>query len=75
MSDEWIIVDRPLYLTEDGGRVVDEGDPAGRWLHWPKGARVKREEYEQLVRKVETVELPKQRSASANKSRKPQGNK
>lgn len=75
MSDDFIVIDRPLYLTQDGGRVVEENDPLSRWLHWAKGTRVKRSEYEKLTRAVEVVELPKQRPAAPNKSRRPQGNK
>jgi hypothetical protein len=74
-DSEWVEIDRPLYLTEDGGRVVEEGDPAQRWLHWPKGARVRRAEYDRLTRKVETVELPKERQPQANKQRTPRNSK
>jgi hypothetical protein len=75
MSDDFVTIDRPLYLTEDGGRVVHENHPRARWLHWTKGMRVKRSEYEQLYRPTVTVELPKQSTPRPNKSRRPTGNK
>lgn len=42
------VVDRHLYLTEDRSRVVEEGDPAGRWLWASPGQQVKRRDAEQL---------------------------
>lgn len=33
-------VDRHLYITEDGSHVVEEGDPAGRWLWAGPGKEV-----------------------------------
>jgi hypothetical protein len=38
LGERWT-VDRHLYLTEDKTRVVEEGDPAGRWL-WAAPGRV-----------------------------------
>lgn len=38
------IVDRHLYLTEDRGRVVEENDPAGRWLWASPGSEVDMDE-------------------------------
>lgn len=73
---EWVVVDRRLLLTEDGRRVVEEGDPEGRWLHWTPGTRVLKSEYDRLAKKpVETVELPKQAPTPKNKSRRPSSNK
>lgn len=39
---ETVTVDRHLYLTEDGARVVPEGHPAGRWLWAAPGSEVSR---------------------------------
>lgn len=43
-----ITVDRRLYLTSDGSRLVEEGDPAARLLFCTPGKRVLRSELEQL---------------------------
>lgn len=40
--------DRHLYLTEDGSRVVEEGDPAGRWLWAGPGTEVPKSDAEKL---------------------------
>lgn len=42
------VADRHLYLTEDRSRVVEEGDPDGRWLWASPGQEVKRRDAEQL---------------------------
>lgn len=38
LGEQWK-VDRHLYLTEDKSRVVEEGDPEGRWL-WAAPGRL-----------------------------------
>lgn len=45
---ETVKIDRHLYITEDGSRVVEEGDPAGRWLWAAPGQDVPRAEAERL---------------------------
>lgn len=45
---DMVTVDRHLYLTEDQSKVVEEGDPAGRWLWAGPGAEVPRAEAERL---------------------------
>ena len=74
-----MIIKEHLYLTEDGSRVVKEGDPEARWLHWAPGNEVKDEEYKRLVKPVETKELPapapKKRSPGRPKKRTPEENK
>lgn len=39
LGEQWT-VDRHLYLTEDKSRVVEEGDPEGRWLWAAPGRQV-----------------------------------
>lgn len=39
LGEQWT-VDRHLYLTEDKSRVVEEGDPDGRWLWAAPGRQV-----------------------------------
>lgn len=39
LGEQWT-VDRRLYLTEDKQRVVEEGDPDGRWLWAGPGKQV-----------------------------------
>lgn len=48
MSGEMVVIDRHLYLTEDKTRVVEEGDPASRWLWASPGQEMSREEAERL---------------------------
>lgn len=48
MSGEMVVIDRHLYLTEDKSRVVEEGDPASRWLWASPGQEMSREEAERL---------------------------
>ncbi|MFT2016297.1 hypothetical protein ACMA1D_10705 [Streptomyces sp. 796.1] len=68
---ERVTVNRHLYLTEDRCRVVEEGDPAGRWLHWAPGHLVPQDEYERLLRPA-----PKRRGRPpGSKSRTPSENK
>lgn len=45
---ETVVVDRHLYLTEDKSRVVEEGDPASRWLWASPGQEVSRAQAERL---------------------------
>lgn len=47
MTDK-VIIDRRLCLTEDRSRVVDETDPAARWLWAIPGHVVDRAEAERL---------------------------
>lgn len=83
-DDNTVKVDQHLCLTEAGCCVVPETDTRARWLKWPEGAVVDREEYERLTKcvcgkrssqpapvdvKLDFVTPP------ANKSRKPQANK
>lgn len=68
---EMVTVDRHLYLTEDKDRVVEEGDPAGRWLWAAPGNEVSRVDAERLGAikpEADGVE-PKQRTPRANKQR------
>lgn len=79
MSDK-IVIDRRLCLTEDGSRVVDESDPAARWLWAIPGHVVDREEAERLgaiepEQPESDVEPPKKRTPAANKAAKPEENK
>lgn len=39
-------IDRRLYLVEDGSRVVEDGDPAARWLFCVAGGEVPRADAE-----------------------------
>ncbi|MFF5445489.1 hypothetical protein [Streptomyces sp. NPDC012888] len=73
-----VIIDRHLYLTEDRTRVVEEGDPASRWLWASPGTQVSRAEAVRLgaisgeaeqAPTPERTEAPKQRSPRSNKSR------
>jgi hypothetical protein len=82
---EIVIIDRHLYLTEDRSRVVEEGDPASRWLWASPGQEVPREEAERLgavkpaessaessaepAEPVAEPAEPKQRKPPANKQR------
>jgi hypothetical protein len=43
-----VTIDRHLYLTEDRDRVVEEGDPAGRFLWANPGSEMPRDEAEKL---------------------------
>lgn len=47
-SSSAIILDRRLYLTEDRSRLVEDGDPAARWLYGVKDQRVNAAEAERL---------------------------
>jgi hypothetical protein len=45
MADKTITTDRRLWLTEDKSKVVEDGDPAARWLWSPgPGHEVSKEE-------------------------------
>lgn len=71
-----VTIDRHLYLTEDRTRVVEEGDPAGRWLWASPGQQVSRREAERLGAIVtESGPDVKQAEAPANKQRRPAVNK
>lgn len=72
--------DRHLYLTEDKSRVVEESDPAMRWLWATPGMQVPLAEAERLGAvkadsEAESVEAPKRRTPAQNKQRKPRENK
>jgi hypothetical protein len=77
MSDETVIIDRHLYLTEDESRVVEEGDPAGRWLWAAPGAQVKRRDAEQLgaVKADPGPEAAPEKSEAEPKQQTPRVNK
>ncbi|GAA2159365.1 Lsr2 family DNA-binding protein [Glycomyces lechevalierae] len=47
VGELWM-VDRHLYLTEDQKRVVEEGDPEGRWLWAAPGRQVPLSQARQL---------------------------
>lgn len=79
---ERVTIDRHLYLTEDGTKVVAEGDPAGRWLWAAPGQEVPRKEAERLGAiqpepetepepEAEVKPQPKQRTPRTNKARRP----
>lgn len=79
-EDGTIVIDRHLYLTEDKGRVVEEGDTAGRWLWASPGSEVSRAvavrlgaiqaEPEPKAKAEPAAEpTPKQRAPRANKAR------
>jgi len=78
---ETVAIDRHLYLTEDGSRVVEEGDPAGRWLWAAPGNKRPRAEAERLGAVAEAASdaepepEPKASPAPPNKARKPAGDK
>jgi hypothetical protein len=81
-------VDRHLYLTEDRSRVVEESDPAMRWLWATPGMQVPLAEAERLGAikpdseaepvddDAEQADAPaKRRTPAQNKQRKPRENK
>lgn len=71
-------VDRHLYLTEDKSRVVEESDPAMRWLWATPGMQVPLAEAERLgAVKADSAPEPveKQRTPAQNKQRRPRENK
>lgn len=67
-----VTIDRHLYHTEDQSRVVEEGDPDGRWLWARPGLEVPREEAERLGAVKPEV---KERAKPADKARKAPPNK
>lgn len=64
-----IEIDRHMYLTEDKKRVVEEGDPDGRWLWAAKGNSKPRDEAERLGYVPKSQPKPKKRAAPADKKR------
>lgn len=78
-----VVIDRRLCLTEDGKRVVPEGDPEARWLWAIPGQSVDREEAERLgaispptPEPKTSVEPPKKQAVSAaTKAKLPEENK
>lgn len=48
MESGMVVIDRHLYITEDKSRVVEEGDPAGRWLWASPGQEMPRAQAERL---------------------------
>lgn len=81
-----IVIDRHLYLTEDRDRVVEENDPASRFLWAAPGDEVSRAEAERLGAIKAAPEPapepeaapeaePKQRAPRANKARQAGANK
>lgn len=66
-SSSAIILDRRLYLTEDRSRLVEDGDPAARWLYGVKDQRVNALEaarlgYRPLSAVKEEVQMPETKS-------------
>lgn len=79
-SQPEVVMDRHLYLTEEKDRVVEENDPASRFLWCTPGMSVPLAEAERLGAvkansEEEPVEAPKQRTPAQNKQRKPHENK
>jgi len=86
LGEQWT-VDRHLYLTEDRKRVVEEGDPEGRWLWAPPGHQVPlaqakqlgaiRDEDAEQPADEETTEDPEEKQAAPaeNKMLTPEDNK
>lgn len=72
---EHVTIDRHLYLTEDGCRVVEENDPAARWLHWTPGQSIAKHEFERLCKPKTPPPEAKKRVPAANKARKPAASK
>lgn len=73
-----VTIDRHLYLTEDRSRVVEEGNPAGRWLWASPGQQVARREAERLGALQPApapLPEPKQVSPRADKQRRPGADK
>lgn len=72
-DDDKVEVQQRLCLTEDG-RLVDENDPAARWLYCVPGARIPRDEaakYGLLVEeKAASQPADKAVPALANKGRR-----
>lgn len=71
-----VVMDRHLYLTEDKDRVVEENDPASRFLWCTPGMSVPLAEAERLGAvkansEADPVEASKQRAPAQNKQRKP----
>lgn len=77
---EVVQVDRHLYLTADGSRVVEENDPAGASLWATPGHAVSRKDAERLGA-LELLARPKGSSlvklgpVPANKQASPPANK
>lgn len=79
-----VIIDRHLYLTEDRKRVVEENDPASRFLWAAPGDEVSRAEAARLgaipaaeepAPEAEPDEQPKRRAPQTNKARRSAGDK
>lgn len=73
-----VTIGRHLYLTEDRSRVVEEGDPAGRWLWASPGQQMARREAERLGALAPVPDPPaeeKQVAPPVTKQRKPAANK
>jgi hypothetical protein len=82
-----VIIDRHLYLTEDRSRVVEENDPASRFLWAAPGDVVSRDEAERLgaiqaepepiedAEESQSEAEPKQRAPRQNKARRPAADK
>lgn len=74
-DEEMVTVDRHLYLTEDRSRVVEEGDPAGRWLWAAPAQRKPRQEAVRLGGLNPEPAAVKMADPPANKQRRPSANK
>lgn len=80
-----IVLDRPLYLTADKSKIVEEGDPLARFVLGGKGSEVNDadaklyglEEYLKggKAKVTKTLEEPKATAPDANKMQQPGQNK
>lgn len=71
VSSSAVSLDRRLYLTEDRSRLVEDGDPAARWLYGVKDQRVNAVEAERLGYKPLSVQREEEAPAPAAKSEEP----
>lgn len=63
-----VVITERWCLTQDRSRVVPEGDPEARWLHWLPGDEVDEREARRLG-------ALKSRTPEANKARRPGNHK
>lgn len=65
-----------LWLTKDGKRLVEDGDPTAATLYCPgAGHRVPRQEYEKLVGKPKPKPKPQPKPDPQDKKDKPKAKK
>ncbi|MEV2277712.1 hypothetical protein AB0I72_19210 [Nocardiopsis sp. NPDC049922] len=74
-SKGMVTVERRLYLTEDGERVVPDGHPAARWLWATPGSRVSRADAERLGALTPEPEARQEKKPSQEEGNKPTGAK